>query len=410
MASRQNEARIRHPWIAVDAPVAITHCENYEETQVEQALHKVCEAAEMPSPQGKTVLVKPNILSDAKVEAAITTHPAVVQALIHILKEQGAARILVGDSPGLQGPAFVPKACGIQQICDEEQVQWCDFTKEPVPQIIPGTARRKLPLAKALQEADMVISVAKFKTHQLMYATGTVKNLFGLVPGLHKSPCHLSYPSRESFARLISGIYEAAKPSFCILDAIIGMEGAGPANGIPRHVGLLLAGKDCSAVDVAESTIMGYDPMTIPLTAELRERRLTGWKTPQDIRYPLLDAKDLVIEGFQTIEQQPKSRLFTSLILPFFTRFLKKRHQQKQPKPLFDMSVCIRCGRCISICPGKALSFTPDETSRTKKRVEADYRHCIRCYCCHEVCPADAIVIDGDADPSETEKNHTTEK
>lgn len=394
MTVRQNEQKNRRSWVAAGAPVAIVRCENYELGQVEKALEKVCEAAQLPSVEGLTVLVKPNVLSDAKVEAAITTNPTVVQALIRLLKAKGAARILVGDSPGLQGPGFVPRACGMHQICEEEQVQWCDFTKEPVTQVIPGTAHRKLPLAKALYEADMVISVAKFKTHQLMYATGTVKNLFGLVPGLHKSPCHLSYPSRESFAKLISGIYETARPAFCIMDGIIGMEGAGPANGTPRHIGLLLASRDGSAVDVAESTIMGYDPMTIPLTAELKERKLTGWRTPRDIRYPLLDANELVIAGYQTIEQQPKSNLFASLILPFFTRFLKKRHQRTQPKPLFDMSICVRCGRCISICPGKALSFVPDNDAKSKKRIVADYRHCIRCYCCHEVCPADAIEID----------------
>lgn len=394
MTAHQNEQKNRRAWVAVNAPVAIARCENYELSQVEKALEKVCEAAQMPPVKGLTVLVKPNVLSDAKVEAAITTNPMVVQALIRMLKAKGAARILVGDSPGLQGPAFVPRACGIQQICEEEQVQWCDFTKDPVTRVIPGTARKKLPLAKALYEADMLISVAKFKTHQLMYATGTVKNLFGLVPGLHKSPCHLSYPSRESFAKLISGIYETAKPAFCIMDGIIGMEGAGPANGIPRHIGLLLASRDGSAVDVAQSTIMGYDPLSIPLIAELRERKLTGWNFPQDISYPLLNAKELVVNGYQTIEQQPKSNLFASLILPFFTRFLKKRHQRKQPKPLFDMSVCIRCGRCVSICPGKALSFEPDNEAKSKKRIVADYRHCIRCYCCHEVCPADAIEID----------------
>ncbi len=390
MAPQHTARPEKKTWIATNAPVAIVRCDDYDRSTVLSAVRKACDAASIPSVDGLTVLVKPNVLSDAKVELNITTNPEIVRALIRILRERGAKTVLVGDSPGIQGPSFVPRNCGLQEVCEEERAEWCDFTKEPDVRTVPGSFGKRLPFAHALQEADMVFSVAKFKTHQLMYATGTVKNLFGLVPGLHKSPCHLAYPSRESFARLVAGIYSIAKPSFNILDGVIAMEGAGPANGTPRHLGLILAGCDGTAVDAAQSTIMGYDPLTIPLTQALLDRKLTGWRTPQEISYPMLDANDLVVEDYKRIEQQPSSHLFTSLVLPLFTRVLKLRHQKKQPEPLFDMSRCIRCGRCVRICPGKALSLVGDGNDR---RISIDYGRCIRCYCCHEVCPADAIRI-----------------
>ena len=370
------------------ADVAIQRCETYSLSEVSLIVSQLCDTAQIENPEGKSILLKPNILSDAAPEKCITTHPVVLKALIRYLRERGARKILVGDSPGIQGSFFSPRHSKILEVCEEEQVPWIDFAKNPVSTIIPFTYGRSLPLPNILSEVDMVISVAKMKTHQLMYVTGSVKNLFGLVPGLHKSPCHMMYPTRESFSRLIAGLYSVVKPSFALMDAVISMEGAGPAGGIPRHTGLLMASRDCTALDAAESIVMGYDPLSIPLIRELIDRKLTKWRHPNDIGYPLLDAKDLRISDFKRIKQQEKTKLISSLIGPLFTRYIKLRHQRHEPKPLFDPEKCIGCGKCVRICPGKALELDNDG------HVVADYRLCIRCYCCHEVCPADAITIE----------------
>jgi len=368
--------------------VAIAHCPTYASQEVLESLRMICEAAGMPETRGKTVLLKPNILSDVLPGKAITTRPEVVQAMIKLLKERGAARILVGDSPGINGPGFLPRLSGIYEVCKAEGVEWCDFSKDTRLHTIPGTYGRKLPLPTLLDEVDLLISMAKMKTHQLMYVTGCVKNLFGTVPGLHKSPCHMMYPTRESFSRMMAGLYNVLKPSFGIMDAVIAMEGAGPAGGTPRHIGLLLASTDCTALDVAQSTIMGYDPLSIPLTKELLDRRYTTWHRLDQISYPLLSANQLVVQDFQRIEQKKKSGLFSSLIGPFFTRHLRTRHQRKEARPLFLEESCIACGKCVKICPAKALDLQKEH------RIEVDYDACIRCYCCHEVCPADAIKIE----------------
>lgn len=364
--------------------VSIVKCDSYDQNMLDEKVKEVCLSASMPNTAGKTVLLKPNILSDAKEDKCITTNPAVVRAMIHLLKEQGAKEILVGDSPGLQGPNFSAKACGIAQLCKEEQVTWVDFTKNPKTHAIPFTHGRKLQLASILDTADMVISLPKFKTHQLMYTTGAAKNLFGLVPGLHKSPCHVLYPTRESFASLIVGILATVKPAFALMDGIMGMEGAGPANGIPRKVGYLLASKDLIALDYSQAQIMGYDPMTIPIVLEGVKRNL-GHCPPS---YPLLDASNLVIKDFLRLEQQEKTKFFGSLIAPFLARKFKKQQAGRDRQaPTFLPDPCIQCKRCVEICPVGALALVD-------KHIEIDTSLCVRCYCCHEICPANAISIE----------------
>jgi len=365
--------------------VAITFCNTYEPETLDRAVRQVTDDPTFPDCKGKKVLLKPNILSDANVENAITTNPAVVRAVIHLLKEKGASSIKLGDSPGLQAPGFIPQKCGIAALCEEEGVEWIDFTKDPIVHEIPFTKQVNLPLARAVDEADILISLPKCKTHQLMYTTGAAKNLFGLVPSLHKSACHVKCTSRERFADMIAGINAIAKPDYAIMDAVIGMEGAGPANGSPRHIGLLLGSHDVFALDWAEAVIMGYDPHTIPIVNAGLEHHLG-----EEPRYTLLQAQSLVIPDFKRIAQQKGSHLFGNLVLPFFTRPLRRRAVRNQrPAPVFGSPNCILCQRCVTICPAHALT-------RGDKRIVIDTRKCVRCYCCHEICPANAIIIKED--------------
>ncbi len=364
--------------------VAILRCENYHQDAVDQAVQEACSLAGMPSVEGKRILLKPNILSDARQERNITTNPAVIRAMIRLLKKEGALEILVGDSPGLQSPSFLPKASGIYQVCEEENIRWVDFTKQPRTYTIPYTHSKKLPLASVLEEVDMVFSLPKFKTHQLMYATGAVKNLFGMVPNLFKSPCHVQFPTRELFASLIVGIATIIKPAFSLMDGIIAMEGPGPANGNPRHLGLLLASRDPIALDWTQAKIMGYDPTLVPIVQEGMRRGLGN----KPSSYPALRAEDLVQEEYKRIEMQRKTRFIHSLIIPFvFSKHIRNKVKRERKAPVFLPDPCIGCRKCIDICPSHALTMRD-------KRIIIDTKACIRCYCCHEVCPASAIIVD----------------
>ena len=240
--------------------VAITRCTRYEEKDVYEAVRQVADSTSFPDCMGRRVLVKPNILSDSRAEAGITTNPLVVEAVIRICQERGAAQVYVGDSPGLHTPSFHGQVCGIAEVCSRTGATWVDFSRDPVQTVLDGG--EKVTVASIIDKVDFTISVAKFKTHQLMYTTGAVKNMFGIMPGLNKSPMHLRHPSRDGFADFITRLFRKARVAWALIDSVIGMEGPGPANGTLRYVGLMMGGADAFLVDRAQAIVMGHDPGT----------------------------------------------------------------------------------------------------------------------------------------------------
>ena len=47
---------------------------------------------------------------------------------------------------------------------------------------------------------------------------------------------------------------------------------------------------------------------------------------------------------------------------------------------------CIRCGRCVKVCPKQCIRLK-------KNGIQIDYSKCIACFCCQETCPAAAIGV-----------------
>ena len=108
--------------------------------------------------------------------------------------------------------------------------------------------------------ADLIVSLAKMKTHHWAGATLSMKNFFGVVPGSvygwPKNKLHY-YGIPESIVALNR---QFGNKSFAIVDGVIGMEGNGPIQGTPKPVGVLVMGSDLVAVDSTCCRVMGIDP------------------------------------------------------------------------------------------------------------------------------------------------------
>ncbi len=335
--------------------------------------------------KGKTVLLKPNILYGVSPEKAVTTHPEFVKQCILCIKEMDAGKIIVGDSPGYQSSDSAGKKSGIIKAVTEAGAEWDDFSESAEVKNPLGLLVKSFNLASAVKKADIIISLPKMKTHQLLYYTGGMKNLFGLVPGLQKSAFHLRFQERELFAKMIVDLNLSIKPVFTIMDAVTAMEGPGPGSGTPKHVGLILASNNILALDIAASSIMGYSPIEIPFIAEALGRK--EWlRNISDFETAGEKIEDVKIHDFKKIKILNDITMFRSR-MPFTLYKILRKSIVK--RPVIKHGKCIKCGNCVEICPAKAIKII----TLAEKKMVIDYKKCITCYCCHEICPAKAINI-----------------
>lgn len=358
--------------------VAAVKAASYDTQIVEQALSELLahlggiKAFIQP---GDKVLVKPNMLEAVDEDKAVTTHAEVVRAVLREVKRQGGTAI-VGDSPGTAGTLKVAERCGIAAVCREEGVALVPFedtVELPYPE---GVTVKKFVLAQPLAEVDKVISVAKMKTHTFMGVTGATKNLFGLVVGMQKAQFHFRMQERREFASMLVDLGCLVKPVLSIVDGIVGMEGNGPRNGVPKPAGVLLAGDNCFAVDVVMTGMMGFKPERLPLTRLALERGLTPDFSGIDL---VGSAKDLQLNFVE-----PRSLLALNDRIPRWAAAFGRNHLTARPE--IDRT-CITCGRCVAHCPPQAMKIVDGKAC-------INYERCIRCYCCQELCPADAVHLE----------------
>ena len=365
--------------------VSIVRCGSYDEAEVRKAIEEsLAPLGGMGSTvkKGDRVLIKLNLLVSRPPEAAVTTHPALAKAVVSMVKELGAIPVM-GDSPGGRSTITSYKALlretGIQKVADETGCEIVSFDDAIEINAEGARTYKRLKIAKAVADADVVISLPRLKTHSLTYMTGAVKMLYGYLPGMLKAEYHL-HTARDAgtFAELLLDLQEARKPDMSIMDAIVGMEGAGPQHGSPRKIGLVMASRSCTALDYVAATIIGFDPMSIPTIKKAYERHM-GPASLKDIQVYGESVEKLIIKDFKKPPTMPLNRI-PPFILSGLSRFVSDR-------PRIDPEKCRMCGSCARDCPPKAIRLA-------RGRVPTiDYGRCIHCYCCQELCPEGAVYV-----------------
>jgi uncharacterized protein (DUF362 family)/NAD-dependent dihydropyrimidine dehydrogenase PreA subunit len=366
--------------------VSIVKCDSYNDEKVRNAVESsLAPLGGLKSviKEGDRVLIKLNLLSSKPPEAAVTTHPTVVTAVVKMGQELGAT-ITLGDSPGggssVSSYKSLLQKTGIQKVIDETGCQCVRFDEETVD-VSSNKAKKfkKLTLSKAITEADVIIGLPKLKTHSLTYYTGAIKLLYGYIPGMYKPEYHL-HTARDInlFAELLLDLHEMYTPTISIMDAVVGMEGAGPSNGNPREIGLLLASKSCTAMDYVAVTIAGFDPMSVP-TVKMANERGIGPSSLTEITTFGEKVEPLIMKDFKKA-----TTMWSSRVPSFMTNILKTIIAVK---PRIEAFKCKKCGECSRDCPPQAIKFMKGSAP------VIDYDKCIRCFCCQELCPEGAIDI-----------------
>ncbi len=366
--------------------VSVFPCGDYEEKGVESALRAVLEPVgglDFVLP-GMTVGVKVNLVTAMKPETAATVHPAVVCALVRLLRERGA-EVVLGDSPG--GIYSAPYLKVVYDVCGMRKAEECgaklneDFSTVEVsfPEAVQA---KRFPYTAWLGKVDAIIDLCKLKTHAMMGLTCAVKNFFGSIPGTQKPEFHYRYPRAADFANVLVDLYAYSKPRLCICDAVIGMEGNGPTQGTPRKLGCLLASRNGHALDAVAEGLIGLKIQDVPTLRAAVERGLLP-ADPAEI--PVFgEPARFAVPDFKTVPAQTNVffQVFGQGIPGKIADFVAAR--LLTPFPKLEPSACVGCGKCAGICPAKAISMR-------KGKPHIDRSACIHCFCCQEFCPKGAM-------------------
>ncbi|MDD5688042.1 MAG: DUF362 domain-containing protein [Elusimicrobia bacterium] len=362
--------------------VSIIKCDSYSsvEPAIAEAIKNIGGTGRFFK-SGQKVLIKPNILSAKLPEKAVTTHPEVIRAIIRIVKASGAFPS-VGESPGgvIGGAERFWEKSGIKSVCEEEKCPMLFFERTGTVCVPSKNHKNKtlkvLEIAKPCLEYDCVISVPKFKTHNFVFLTGAVKNLYGCIPGLRKSMYHKFAPHPEDFSEIIVDILAIVKPKLSIMDAVVGMEGNGPSSGKIKKIGLIMAADDAVAMDTVMSEIAGFNPKKIFYLNSAFELGL-GNNSLEKISIVGEKIENVKLKNFKI----PSN---------FYIHFMPKQLAKVLGKfitavPEVNGNKCTKCMVCINTCPVKAINL--------KIIPEVDKTKCILCLCCNELCPQDAVQI-----------------
>lgn len=325
--------------------------------------------------QGKRVLIKPNVLRASHWNEGIVTHPSVLKAVVEKIETMNPAFIVVGDNPGLfnyganeesfEKTGLMDAACGYYENIGIDSVK-VEFN----PDFLPAVS-----LSQAVMDADVIISLPKFKTHGLKVITGAIKNSYGFLPGAQKAKLHKIAGSPQRFHDMIVDVFQLRVPDLFIVDAVVGMEGNGPASPDLRDIGLILAADNGVALDAVIATMMGCEPGLLRFLQKAKESGLGDYDLKKieilgELK-PLHDFKIPPLGGEAIMHNEAIQEML---------------HDRTLLRPRVDPELCTACGTCIDQCPVSALSMDEDIP-----RMDADT--CITCFCCQEICPEKAIAL-----------------
>jgi uncharacterized protein (DUF362 family) len=251
------------PRPVVPSEVSIARAESYDQSLYDMMRRILAE--HHLDVRGRKVVLKPNLV-EFEPESSINTNPMLVHATYEAFLAMGAASVHIAEGPGHRRNTLdLAEAAGYFKLVPRFEDVFTDLNLDDVTRVRPNrqfSRLQKVYLPNTALGADLLVSMAKMKTHHWVGATLSMKNLFGVVPsGIYGWPKNVLHWA--GIDESIADLHAAFPRQFAIVDGIVGMEGNGPIQGVPKRAGVLVAGRDPVAVDATCCRIMCIDPMKI---------------------------------------------------------------------------------------------------------------------------------------------------
>ena len=246
------------------------------------------------------VFLKPNLLLTKKAPLVVTSPKVCLAAADYLREEMKIFDIKIGEGTTGGAPPSTFKSMQnndyFKYLDHWEPVDLSqDLPKKWFPIYSPGYSDEmhfNLGISQSICNCPYLVSIPKFKTHDVLGLTLSLKNLMGTLTTAqdvifkkiiarettnvcsymhgfgNKKPDKLTDdenvgPSKVALAANLIRLAKTVQPSLVVIDGIEAMEGNGPAHGTLKKLGLIIASTDFIAADTVATHIAGMDPLHI---------------------------------------------------------------------------------------------------------------------------------------------------
>ena len=255
-----------------DAKVILKAVESYDQKLIDKSVAEIFDTfnGQINISHGHRVLLKPNFIAPVPVDSGAVTHPALLIATAKIIIDMGATPF-VADSPAWANTQKCIEIFGYTNEFDKLGIEIAQLDQPTRTEV----KNSKVGISKVALQADRIINIPKYKSHQQLGATFAIKNMYGTIPGKEKALWHfLKGKDYDDFCRMVVNIYQRLNPILTIIDGITAMEGKGPLSGNPRHLGVIVAGTDPLACERVCAEIGNFDIDLLPLFQMAKQMNL----------------------------------------------------------------------------------------------------------------------------------------
>ncbi len=356
--------------------VNLQYLNDYEYDKLKTAIENGITALGMKV-RPKSVLIKANLCLDRQKDAAETTNPAIVRAVVEYFTSRGVKCVLADCPMGKHSETALKSVYLSTGMLDMANVVNCELNSnlETADIEIPdGVKTKNAKVLKVIDEAEAIINIGKLKFDENLGYLGSASNMFGAIPGEMKNLMLNRQITLADWGELLVDINEHYKNKTIIniLDAIVCLE----AGKTQRMLNCLAIGDSCYSIDAAMFDILDIKFANTYLK-QARNRDLFDFKKPYRIMGEKLER--FKVDDFSIFDYDCNKKI----IQP------KGYYNSHQERPTISKKTCKGCQICSKICPTGAIMMRYDENSELY--AEIDYSRCIMCKKCVLACPYSVV-------------------
>jgi uncharacterized protein (DUF362 family) len=223
--------------------------------------------------KGKRVLIKVNLAVARSAKTGSTCDPRVLGFLIDECYKKGAEKVVVGDGSAVL-MEDVLKVNPIDIVAKDHGALFTDLNRGSfrAVEVKDAMVVNGYILSEPVLGAEVLINLAKMKTHAMAGVTLCMKNLMGCILGwgnwdgkeyhwkdfsdrrkIHTLGCH----------KALVDLNTLIHPALNIIDGFIAQNGESPFGGEPVDMRTFIVGEDIVAVDATGVRVMGFNPASI---------------------------------------------------------------------------------------------------------------------------------------------------